>query len=45
MEQNIKTGRYEATTTHRVLHSDLTIERARGYEQFYIEKYQKKQEL
>ena len=45
MEQNIKTGRYEATTTHRVLHPDLTIERARGYEQFYIEKYQKKQEL
>ena len=42
MEQHIKTGRYEATTTHRVLHPDLTIERARGSEQFYLEKYQTK---
>jgi len=40
MEQHIKSGRYEANTTHRVLHPDLTIERARGYEHFYIEKYQ-----
>jgi|GEM_PF-4874377 len=39
---HIKTGRYETTTTHRVLHPDLTIERARGSEQFYIEKYQTK---
>ena len=37
MEQHIKSGRYEANTTHRVLQPDLTIERARGYEQFYIE--------
>ena len=42
MEQHIKTGRYEATTTHRVLHPNLTIERVRGYEQCYIEKYQTK---
>ena len=34
MEQHIKTGRYEATTTHRVLHPNLTIKRARGSEQF-----------
>lgn len=39
MEQHIKTGRYGPDTIHKVLQEDITIERARGYEQFYIERY------
>lgn len=39
MGQHMETGRYGSNTTHKVLESDITIERARGYEQFYIEKY------
>ena len=39
MGQHMETGRYGANTTHEVLHSDLTIEQARGHEQFYIEKH------
>ena len=42
MSQHIATGRYGDNTTHRVLQSDITIEQARGYEQFYIEKYETK---
>jgi predicted GIY-YIG superfamily endonuclease len=42
MDQHQDTGRYGSTTTHEVLHDDLTIEQARGYEQHYIEKYDTK---
>lgn len=43
MDQHQDTGRsYGSTTPHEVLHDDLTIEQARGYEQHYIEKYNTK---
>lgn len=39
MGQHMDTGRYGANTNHEVLHSDLTIEQARGNEQALIEKH------
>lgn len=42
MGQHMDTGRYGANSTHQVLHNDLTIEQARGYEQYYIEKHKTK---
>ncbi|WP_223599010.1 RHS repeat-associated core domain-containing protein [Chryseobacterium sp. GVT01B] len=42
MSQHMDTGRYGETTTHRVLQENITIEQARGYEQFYIEQYETK---
>jgi RHS repeat-associated protein len=39
MAQHMGTGRYGETTTYRVLESNLTVEKARGFEQAYIEHY------
>ncbi|WP_371875254.1 RHS repeat-associated core domain-containing protein [Tenacibaculum sp. XPcli2-G] len=42
MDQHMDTGRYGNNTIHKVLHEDLTIEQARGHEQFLIEKHSTK---
>ena len=39
MGQHIASGRYGETTIHSVLQPDLTIEKARGFEQAYMEHY------